>query len=162
MADGDFFGWVSMERTFIAIKPDGVQRGLVGEILQRFERRGYKIVALKCVQVSEALAKAHYADLSERPFFPGLVAFITSSPVVAIVLEGKDAVATGRTMIGATNPLSSAPGTIRGDYGIDVGRNIIHGSDSVASAEREIALWFAPSEVIDWQANQAKWIYEKV
>ncbi|BAC88651.1 nucleoside-diphosphate kinase [Gloeobacter violaceus] len=149
-----------MERTFIAIKPDGVQRGLVGEILQRFERRGFKLVGLKLMQVSEALAQKHYAEHKERPFFGGLVAFITSSPVVAVVLEGKGVVATARAMMGVTNPLNSPLGTIRGDYGIDIGRNIIHGSDSLESAEREIALWFAPAELLEWQATLGSWVYE--
>jgi nucleoside-diphosphate kinase len=149
-----------VERTFIAIKPDGVQRGLVGEILQRFERRGFKLVGLKFLQVSEALAQKHYAEHKERPFFGGLVAFITSSPVVAVVLEGKGVVATARAMMGVTNPLNSPLGTIRGDYGIDIGRNIIHGSDSLESAEREIALWFAPEELLEWQATLGSWVYE--
>jgi len=149
-----------VERTFIAVKPDGVQRGLVGEILQRFERRGYKLAGLKLVKVSEELAQKHYAEHSERPFFNSLVSFITSSPVVAMVLEGKGVVATARSMMGPTNPLNAPLGTIRGDYGIDIGRNIIHGSDSPESAEREIALWFSPDELIDWQVTQASWIYE--
>ncbi|WP_041243664.1 nucleoside-diphosphate kinase [Gloeobacter kilaueensis] len=149
-----------MERTFIAIKPDGVQRGLSGEILQRFERRGFKLVGLKLIKVSEELAEKHYAEHRERPFFKGLVEFITSSPVVAAVIEGKGVVATARAMIGPTNPLNAPLGTIRGDYGIDIGRNIIHGSDSPESAEREIALWFTPEELLDWQATIAGWIYE--
>lgn len=150
----------TVERTLIAIKPDGVQRGLVGEILQRFERRGYKFAALKLMRVSEELAQKHYAEHQERPFFKGLVEFITSSPVVAIVLEGKGVVATARTMMGTTNPLNSPLGTVRGDYGIDIGRNIIHGSDSPESAEREIALWFGPEELVDWQATINTWVYE--
>jgi nucleoside-diphosphate kinase len=150
----------SVERTFIAIKPDGVQRGLVGEIIQRFESKGFKLVGLKQLQVSRALAEEHYGEHKERPFFSGLVDFITSSPVVAMVWEGKDAVASARKMIGATNPLDSNPGTIRGDFGIDIGRNIIHGSDAVETAQREIALWFTGSEIAAWEPTIATWIYE--
>lgn len=149
-----------MERTFIAIKPDGVQRGLVGEIIQRFESKGFKLVGLKQLQVSRALAEEHYGEHKERPFFSGLVDFITSSPVVAMVWEGKDVVASARKMIGATNPLDSNPGTIRGDFGIDIGRNIIHGSDAVETAQREIALWFSDSEIATWEPTIATWIYE--
>ncbi len=149
-----------MERTFIAIKPDGVQRGLVGEIIQRFESKGFKLVGLKQLQVSRELAEEHYGEHKERPFFSGLVDFITSSPVVAMVWEGKEVVASARKMIGATNPLGSDPGTIRGDFGIDIGRNIIHGSDAVETAQREIALWFQDSELATWEPTLEKWIYE--
>merc|ERR1712032_1316228 len=133
---------MATERTFIMIKPDGVQRGLVGEIIARFEKRGFKLVALKMVTASKEHLEEHYGDLKEKAFFPGLVKYMASGPVVAMVWEGKDVVKTGRVMLGATNPLSSAPGTIRGDYAIDVGRSICHGSDSVESAQKEIALWF--------------------
>lgn len=149
-----------MERTFIAIKPDGVQRGLVGEIIQRFESKGFKLVGLKLLQVSRELAEEHYGEHKERPFFGGLVDFITSSPVVAMVWEGKEVVAAARKMIGATNPLTSEPGTIRGDFGIDIGRNIIHGSDAVETAQREIALWFKDGELADWSPTINSWIYE--
>ncbi|MEM9137594.1 MAG: nucleoside-diphosphate kinase [Cyanobacteria bacterium P01_F01_bin.42] len=149
-----------MERTFIAIKPDGVQRGLVGEIIQRFESKGFKLVGLKQLQVSRALAEEHYGEHKGKPFFEGLVNFITSSPVVAMVWEGKDVVAAARTMIGATKPLASAPGTIRGDFGIDIGRNIIHGSDAVETAKREIGLCFNDSELSSWEATLNQWIYE--
>ena len=149
-----------MERTFIAIKPDGVQRGLVGEIIQRFESKGFKLVGLKQLQVSRALAEEHYGEHKEKPFFAGLVDFITSSPVVAMVWEGKEVVASARKMIGATNPLSSEPGTIRGDFGIDIGRNIIHGSDAVETAQREIALWFNDGELSSWEPTLDQWIYE--
>ena len=149
-----------MERTFIAIKPDGVQRGLVGEIIQRFESKGFKLVGMKQLQVSRALAEEHYGEHKERPFFGGLVDFITSSPVVAMVWEGKEVVASARKMIGATNPLTSEPGTIRGDYGIDIGRNIIHGSDAVETAQREIALWFKEDELSSWEPTIQSWIYE--
>lgn len=149
-----------MERTFIAIKPDGVQRGLVGDIVQRFEAKGFQLAGLKLMQVSRELAEAHYGEHKERPFFPGLVEFITSGPVVAMVWEGKGVVASARKMIGKTNPLDSEPGTIRGDFGIDIGRNIIHGSDAVETATREIALWFNDSELSTWSPTLTKWIYE--
>lgn len=149
-----------MERTFLAIKPDGVQRGLVSEIIGRFESKGYRLVGLKMVQVSRELAEKHYSEHQERPFFPGLVNFITSSPVVAMVWEGKGVVATARKIIGATNPLNADNGTIRGDFGVDVGRNIIHGSDAIDTAEREIDLWFEPEEISDWQPTVSPWIYE--
>merc|ERR1712062_680347 len=130
------------ERTFIMVKPDGVQRGLVGSIIQRFEQRGYKLVAVKMMQASEDLLKQHYADLSSKPFFPGLIKYMGSGPVVPMVWEGKEVVKMGRMLLGATNPLESLPGTIRGDFCIDVGRNICHGSDAVESAKKEINLWF--------------------
>ncbi|XP_046409878.1 nucleoside diphosphate kinase [Neodiprion fabricii] len=151
------------EQTFIMIKPDGVQRGLVGKIIQRFEEKGFKLVALKMVWPSEDLLKQHYADLAARPFFPGLVKYMSSGPVVPMVWEGLNAVKTGRVMLGETNPKDSAPGTIRGDFCIQVGRNIIHGSDSVESANKEIKLWFGEKEkkdVVDWSSWAEKWIYE--
>ena len=128
------------EQSFIMIKPDGVQRGLVSRILGRFEDRGFKLVALKMLSPSEELLREHYQDLQSKPFFPGLLKYMLSGPVVATVWEGKDVVKTGRTILGATNPLASAPGTIRGDFALDVGRNVCHGSDSVESAQREISL----------------------
>ncbi len=149
-----------MERTFIAIKPDGVQRGLVGAIVERFETRGFQLVGLKLMQVSQELAETHYQEHKERPFFKGLVEFITSGPVVAMVWEGKGVVASARKMIGKTNPLESDPGSIRGDYAIDIGRNIIHGSDAPETADREIALWFKPEELVTWSASTHSWIYE--
>ncbi|CAH7666087.1 nucleoside diphosphate kinase [Phakopsora pachyrhizi] len=147
------------EQTFIMVKVDGVQRGLVGEILGRFEKRGYKIVALKMTHPSKAHVEKHYADLKGKPFFEGLTSFMSSGPVVAIVFEGKDVVKQGRAMLGATNPLSSASGTIRGDFGIDMGRNICHGSDSVESAKKEIALWF-PENVIQYRLTSESNVYE--
>merc|ERR1719158_279101 len=135
------------ERTFLAVKPDGVQRGLVGDIIARFEKRGYKLVGLKLVWPTETMAKEHYADLSKKPFFPGLVKFFSSGPIVCMCWEGKDAVKQGRAMLGQTQPLASAPGSIRGDYSIDLGRNICHGSDSTDSAKEELAMWFAPDEL---------------
>ncbi|GAA5858991.1 hypothetical protein JCM5296_000776 [Sporobolomyces johnsonii] len=148
-----------MEQTYIMIKPDGVQRGLVGEIIGRFEKRGYKLAGLKMVQPTVEHLEKHYADLSSKPFFPGLVKYMASGPVVAMVWEGKDAVKTGRTILGATNPLASAPGTIRGDYAIDVGRNVCHGSDAVESAKAEIALWF-PEGLCQHTLASEKWVYE--
>nr|1NPK_A Chain A, Nucleoside Diphosphate Kinase [Dictyostelium discoideum] len=139
---------VNKERTFLAVKPDGVARGLVGEIIARYEKKGFVLVGLKQLVPTKDLAESHYAEHKERPFFGGLVSFITSGPVVAMVFEGKGVVASARLMIGVTNPLASAPGSIRGDFGVDVGRNIIHGSDSVESANREIALWFKPEELL--------------
>ncbi|KAI7845218.1 hypothetical protein COHA_001262 [Chlorella ohadii] len=148
------------ERSFIMVKPDGVHRGLVGDIIKRFEQRGYKLVGCKVLVPSRELAAKHYAEHDGKPFFPKLVDFLTSGAVVALVFEGKDVVKTGRTMIGATNPLASPPGTIRADYGIDVGRNIIHGSDSVDSAMREIALWFRADELANYTPVATAWIYE--
>ncbi|KAI1182803.1 nucleoside diphosphate kinase [Nemania serpens] len=152
---------MSTEQTFIAIKPDGVQRGLVGSIIARFENRGYKLVAIKLVTPGKAHLEEHYSDLKDKPFFAGLVEYMNSGPICAMVWEGRDAVKTGRTLLGATNPLASAPGTIRGDFAIDVGRNVCHGSDSVESAKKEIALWFKEGEVVSWKSAQASWIYEK-
>ncbi|MEJ1272201.1 NME/NM23 nucleoside diphosphate kinase 1 [Cricetulus griseus] len=148
------------ERTFIAIKPDGVQRGLVGEIIKRFEQKGFRLVGLKFMQASEDLLKEHYIDLKDRPFFTGLVKYMHSGPVVAMVWEGLNVVKTGRVMLGETNPADSKPGTIRGDFCIQVGRNIIHGSDSVESAEKEIGLWFQPEELVDYKSCAQNWIYE--
>jgi nucleoside-diphosphate kinase len=142
------------------IKPDGVQRNLVGEIIARFEQKGLKIVALKMLQISRELAERHYGEHKGKPFFEPLVAYITSGPVVAMVLEGKDAVSTVRDMMGATNPLKAAPGTIRGTYGMDIGRNVVHGSDSVESANREIGLFFTPEEIVEYQRAVDSWIYE--
>ncbi|XXG43745.1 hypothetical protein AAC387_Pa01g3714 [Persea americana] len=148
-----------MEQTFIMIKPDGVQRGLVGEIIGRFEKKGFSLKGLKLVNVEQPFAEKHYQDLSSKPFFPKLVDYIISGPVVAMVWEGKNIVTTGRKIIGATNPSDSAPGTIRGDFSIDIGRNVIHGSDSVESARKEIALWF-PEGTANWQSSLHPWIYE--
>ncbi|KAJ3348382.1 nucleoside diphosphate kinase [Allomyces macrogynus ATCC 38327] len=148
-----------MERTYIMVKPDGVARGIVGEIIKRFEQRGFKLAALKLAQPTQAHLEEHYKDLKGKGFFPGLIKYMLSGPVVAMVWEGKAVVKTGRVMLGATNPLDSAPGTIRGDFCIDVGRNICHGSDSVESAEREIALWF-PEGVAKYERVVEKLIYE--
>uniref|UniRef100_A0A7S3VMB5 Nucleoside diphosphate kinase n=2 Tax=Eukaryota TaxID=2759 RepID=A0A7S3VMB5_DUNTE len=150
---------MASERSYIMIKPDGVQRNLVGEIISRFERKGFKLVGLKMVTVDKGQAERHYADLSSKPFFGSLVEYICSGPVVAMVWEGKGVIATGRKIIGATNPANSEPGTIRGDFAIEVGRNIIHGSDAPESAAKEIALWF-PDGVNEWMPAARPWIYE--
>lgn len=149
-----------MERTFLAIKPDGVQRGLVGEIIRRFEQKGFTLVGLKLLNVSRELAEQHYDVHKERPFFKGLVDFITSGPVVAMVWEGDGVVASARKIIGATNPLNSEPGTIRGDFGVNIGRNIIHGSDAIETAQREVSLWFKEEELANWQPTISPWLYE--
>lgn len=149
-----------MERTFIMVKPDGVQRNLVGEIIRRFETKGFKLVGLKLMSVPQELAEKHYDALKDKPFFPGLVRFIGSSPVVAMVWEGENVVVTSRQMIGATNPHAAVPGTIRGDYGVSVGRNIIHGSDAIETAAREIDLWFSSEELTSWDTAIAAWLYE--
>ncbi|MEH2449030.1 MAG: nucleoside-diphosphate kinase [Nostoc sp.] len=149
-----------MERTFLAIKPDGVQRGLVGEIIRRFETKGFTLVGLKFLKVSRELAEQHYDVHRERPFFAGLVEFLTSSPVVAMVWEGDGVVASARKIIGATNPLTSEPGTIRGDFGLNIGRNLIHGSDAPETAQQEIALWFKDEELVNWQPHLTPWLHE--
>ncbi len=148
------------ERTFVAIKPDGVQRGLIGEILGRFERKGFKLVALKEVTPSRDLAEKHYGVHRERPFFSGLVDFITSGPVVAMVWEGDGVIASARNLIGATKPLEANPGTIRGDLAVNIGRNVIHGSDGPETAEFEIDLWFQSSEINDWNPSDQIWRVE--
>ncbi|XP_073700362.1 nucleoside diphosphate kinase A [Garra rufa] len=148
------------ERTFIAVKPDGVQRGLIGEVMKRFEQKGFKLVGMKFLQASEDLLKQHYIDLKDRPFYPGLVKYMGSGPVAAMVWEGLNVVKTGRVMLGETNPADSKPGTIRGDFCIEVGRNIIHGSDSVDSANKEINLWFKPEELVNYKSCAQDWIYE--
>ncbi|KAF3776938.1 Nucleoside diphosphate kinase IV [Nymphaea thermarum] len=148
-----------MERTFIAIKPDGVQRGLVAEIIDRFERKGYKLVAIKLVIPTKDFAEKHYHDLKERPFFNGLCNFLSSGPVLAMVWEGEGVIKYGRKLIGATDPQKSEPGTIRGDLAVMVGRNIIHGSDGPETAKDEISLWFKPEELVSYTSNAEKWVY---
>ncbi|KEG08759.1 nucleoside diphosphate kinase [Trypanosoma grayi] len=151
---------MASERTFIAVKPDGVQRNLVGEIIQRFEKKGYKLVGLKMLQPSAEQAQQHYIDLASKPFYKDLVAYFSSGPIVGMVWEGKGVVKGGRTLLGATNPADSLPGTIRGDFAVDVGRNVCHGSDSVENAKREITFWFKTEEVINWTSHSVKQIYE--
>ena len=149
-----------MERTFVAIKPDGVQRGLVGEVISRLERRGLKLVAIRLMQVDEGLAGRHYAEHVDRPFFSSLVSFITSGPIVAMIWEANNAVALARQTMGSTNPGEAAPGTIRGDFGIDIGRNIVHGSDGPESAEREIGLFFESGDALGYTRSTDEWIIE--
>ncbi len=149
-----------MERTFLMVKPDGVQRNLVGQIIQRFETKGFTLVGLKLMSVSRELAEQHYAVHKDRPFFGGLIEFIISGPVVAMVWEGNGVVASARKMIGATKPLEAEPGTIRGDYGLDTGRNLIHGSDAIETANNEISLWFKDEELVSWEPTITPWLYE--
>jgi len=149
------------ERTFVAVKPDGVERGLIGEILQRFEKRGLKLVGLKIMTVSTKLAEEHYGEHKGKPFFEGLVKHITSAPIVAMVWEGKNAVALTRSTIGATNPVDAAPGSIRGDLAVDIGRNIVHGSDSAANGEREIRIFFSAEELLPTKEKSIdRWVWE--
>jgi nucleoside-diphosphate kinase len=148
------------ERTLFLVKPDAVQRGLAGEILKRLESRGLKFVALKLMLVPRATAEKHYAEHKGKPFFEGLVSFITSSPIIAAVVEGTNAIEIVRATNGATNPLKADPGTIRADFGLEMGRNLVHASDSPASAAREIKIFFKPSELIEWPRDTEKWIFE--
>lgn len=149
-----------MEQTLILIKPDGVERGLIGPIITRFEQRGLKIAGLKIMQVSNELARKHYAVHEGKPFFEPLIRYITSAPVVAMVLEGPQAVPVARNTIGATKPVEATAGSIRGDFGLMVGRNLVHGSDSPENAAAEIALWFDPSELITYDRSLDRWILE--
>ncbi|KAM4066621.1 nucleoside diphosphate kinase domain-containing protein [Hirsutella rhossiliensis] len=148
------------ERTFIAVKPDGVRRGLVGNIISRFENRGFKLVAMKLIHPSKEHMQEHYQDLKTKPFFNDLVDFMSSGPVCAMVWEGLDVVKTGRVMLGATDPLASAPGTIRGDFAIHLGRNVCHGSDSVESAQKEIKQWFKGEVLINYRSSGKEWVYD--
>tara|TARA_Y100001968_G_C19058718_1_gene572696 strand:- start:3 stop:461 length:459 start_codon:yes stop_codon:yes gene_type:complete len=152
---------MTVERTFVAIKPDGVQRGLVAEILGRFERKGFKLIGLKQLTPSVELAEKHYGVHRERPFFASLVEFITSGPVVAMVWEGDGVIASCRKLIGATKPLEADPGTIRGDLAVNIGRNVIHGSDGSETAAFEIDLWFDSSELNDWCPSDQLWRVEQ-
>ncbi len=149
-----------MERTLILVKPDGVQRGLMGEIVARFERRGLKLLGMKFIQMSQELANQHYAVHKERPFFNDLVTYITSGPVLAMVWEGKDAIAAARSTIGATKPAEATPGSIRGDFGMEIGRNLVHGSDSPENGVKEANLFFKPEELVTWTRATESWIRE--
>ena len=146
--------------TLILVKPDGVQRGLIGQIIGRIEQKGLQVAAAKLIQLDQNIAEKHYGEHMGKPFFTGLVNFITSSPIMAMVIEGVNAIEVMRTTMGSTNPVEAAPGTIRGDYGLSIGLNLIHGSDSVDSAKREIALFFSKSEIIDYSRDVDKWITE--
>lgn len=150
-----------MERTLVIVKPDGVQRGLIGEVLKRLETRGLKLVGLKMMAVGQDLARQHYAVHTGKPFFEPLISYITSAPVVVAVFEGKDAVAAVRSSVGATNPVQAAPGSIRGDFAMEIGRNLIHASDAVETAKTEIALWFKDSELVNWSRDTDRWISEQ-
>ena len=150
---------MSNEVTYVMVKPDGVQRGLVGEIIQRFERKGLQLVGLKQVVPSEEIARKHYAVHSERPFFSGLIKFITSGPVVCMAWSGIDAIGVARNLIGSTNGREAVPGTIRGDFGMDIGYNMIHGSDASETAEFELGLWFSEG-LNEWTQDSISWIYE--
>ncbi len=149
-----------MEQTLVLIKPDGVQRGLVGQIITRLERRGLKLMGMKFMQVSTELASTHYEAHVGKPFYEGLVNYITSSPIVAMVWEGKDAIQIVRTTMGATNAATAAPGTIRGDFAVEIGRNLVHGSDGVESADREVSLFFKADELVNWKRENDRWIRE--
>jgi len=149
-----------MERTLILVKPDGVQRGLIGEIVSRFEKRGLKLVGMKFLQMSIELASNHYAVHQGKPFYEGLIDYIVSAPVVAMVWEAEEAIETARATMGLTKPVKAAPGTIRGDLGMEVGRNLVHGSDSQETAEYEVNLFFDHSELIDWERDTDRWVRE--
>ncbi len=149
-----------MERTFVILKPDAVQRQLTGQLISRFEQRGLKIVAMKFMQVSLELAQEHYAVHKERPFFNDLIAYITSSPVAAMVLEGPDAIRATRNTVGGTNPVEAAPGSIRGDFGMQIGRNLVHASDGPETAKAEVALWFRDDELLAYDRAVDGWILE--
>jgi nucleoside-diphosphate kinase len=151
---------MALERTLVIIKPDGVQRALVGGVLTRLEARGLKLVGLKLMQVSPDLAARHYAEHEGKPFYAGLLKYITSGPVVVFSVEGTSAVQMVRNAVGATNPLNAAPGTIRGDLALDIGRNLIHASDAPETAERELALWFKPAELTSYNRETDRWIFE--
>ncbi len=150
-----------MERTLVLVKPDGVERGLIGEVISRLEHRGLRLVAAKFMQVSKQLAETHYAIHKGKPFYEGLISYITSAPVMAMVWEGPNAVAAVRQTMGATRPTEAAPGTLRHDFALEVGRNLTHASDEPANAEKEVALWFKPDELVDWRREVDRWIFEK-
>jgi nucleoside-diphosphate kinase len=149
-----------VERTLIIVKPDAVQRGLTGEIIKRFEQRGLRIIGMKFMQVAKALAEKHYEVHKDKPFFADLVGYITSAPVVVMSLEGTNAIAAARATIGATKPHEAGAGTIRGDYGLEIGRNLVHGSDSVENGQIETANFFSEDELVSWERNTDPWIFE--
>jgi nucleoside-diphosphate kinase len=150
-----------MEQSLVLVKPDGVQRGLIGEVINRLERRGLRLAASKFLQVSQELAETHYAIHKGKPFYEGLIKYITSAPVMAMVWEGPNAVAAIRQTMGATRPTEAAPGSLRHDFALEVGRNLTHASDSVENGEKEVALWFKTEEIIRWGRDVDKWIFEK-
>lgn len=150
-----------MERSLVLVKPDGVQRGLIGEAIARFERRGLRLVAAKFIWVSKELAEAHYAEHKGKGFYDGLISYITSAPVMAMVWEGPNAIVAIRQTVGSTKPWEAAPGTIRHDFAIEVGRNLIHASDKVETGEREVALWFKKEELVEWTRSVDAWVFEQ-
>lgn len=150
-----------VERTLVLVKPDGVQRGLIGEVVSRLERRGLRLVAAKFMSVSRELAETHYAIHKGKPFYDGLIAYTTSAPVMAMVWEGPNAVAAVRQMMGATRPTEAAPGSLRHDFALEVGRNLTHASDSIETSQQEVALWFKPEELVEWKREIDRWIFEK-
>ncbi len=150
-----------MERTLVLVKPDGVQRGLVGEVICRLERRGLRLVAAKFLQVTQEIAETHYAIHKGKPFYSGLIDYITSAPVMAMVWEGPNAVAAVRQTMGATRPTEAAPGSLRHDFGLEIGRNLTHASDTVENSEKEVSLWFKPTEIVEWKRDTDRWIFEK-
>jgi len=150
-----------VERTLVLVKPDGVQRGLIGEVIGRLERRGLRLVAAKFMAVSQELAETHYAVHKGKPFYDGLIQYITSAPVMAMVWEGPNVVAAVRQTMGATRPTEAAPGSVRHDFALEVGRNLTHASDSVENGEQEVALWFKEGELVSWERSNDKWIFEK-
>jgi nucleoside-diphosphate kinase len=150
-----------VERTLVLVKPDGVERGLIGEVISRLERRGLRLVAAKFMNVTKQLAETHYAIHKGKPFYEGLINYITSAPVMAMVWEGPNAVAAVRQTMGATRPTEAAPGTLRHDFALEVGRNLTHASDEPANAEKEVALWFNKDELVDWTRDVDRWIFEK-
>lgn len=151
-----------MERTLVLIKPDAVQRGLIGEITGRFERRGLRLAGMKFMQVSRELAAQHYAEHEGKPFYDGLIQYIQSGPIVAMVWEGPNAVALARQLMGKTKPIDAEVGTIRADFAVDVGRNLVHGSDKPETGVREVGLWFKPEELVNWKRDVDRWVFEKV
>ena len=150
-----------MERSLVLVKPDGVQRGLIGEVIGRLERRGLRLVAAKFLQVGQELAEMHYAIHKGKPFYDGLIGYITSAPVMAMVWEGPSAIAAIRQTMGATRPTEAAPGSIRHDFTLEIGRNLTHASDSIENGEKEVALWFKSTELVDWKRDADRWIFEK-
>jgi nucleoside-diphosphate kinase len=150
-----------VERSLVLVKPDGVQRALIGEVISRLERRGLRLVAAKFMQVSRELAETHYAIHKGKPFYNGLIDYITSAPVMAMVWEGPNAVAAIRQTMGATRPTEAAPGSLRHDFALEVGRNLTHASDTVENGEKEVALWFKPEELVDWKREVDRWVFEK-
>lgn len=150
-----------MERSLVLVKPDGVQRGLIGEVIARFERRGLRLVGAKFMQVSLELAQKHYGEHEGKPFYEGLLSYITSAPVMAMVWEGPNAVAAIRQTMGSTRPTEAAPGSLRHDFALEVGRNLTHASDSVENGEKEVSLWFKPDELVDWSREVDRWVFEK-